>query len=362
MKRTIPQTQRFKHISKGFALIATITLMMLLALLSVGLLTIASSQVRISEKQLFAAEAKSLARFSLEVALGQLQCELGPDQRVSANSGILSSGASEGNAPYILGVWNSWDTWLNKTNSQGMNISSTYDTGRKSMFRRWLISDPDLRRLSTLEAGKSLLGKRSLTNQNFRSVALVDHGTVGTPVGAKNQDKKEIYARMVRVDDSSKTMGLKKNANSRKYIAWWVTGENQKARINLMPHASEESTDALTVMRSTWDTPGPDLEPLNLSSMMASSSGNDMSTVRKLISLDTILANSKNGRLKDLGEVYHDISLVSSSLLTDYKSAACFSFSQKARLRNCHKPVVDLELRFWDTMRSTAQDAPFDRT
>ena len=83
MKRTIPQTQRFKHISKGFALIATITLMMLLALLSVGLLTIASSQVRISEKQLFAAEAKSLARFSLEVALGQLQCELGPDQRVS---------------------------------------------------------------------------------------------------------------------------------------------------------------------------------------------------------------------------------------------------------------------------------------
>ena len=44
--------------------------MMLLALLSVGLLTIASSQVRIAEKQLFAAEAKSLARFSLEVALG----------------------------------------------------------------------------------------------------------------------------------------------------------------------------------------------------------------------------------------------------------------------------------------------------
>ena len=339
-----------RHVSKGFALIATITLMMLLALLSVGLLTIASSQVRISEKQLFAAEAKSLARFSLEVALGQLQCELGPDQRVSANSGILSSGASEGNAPYILGVWNSWDTWLNKTNSQGMNISSTYDTGRKSMFRRWLISDPDLRRLSTLEAGKSLLGKRSLTNQNFRSVALVDHGTVGTPVGAKNQDKKEIYARMVRVDDSSKTIGLKRNSSVRKYIAWWVTGENQKARINLMPHASEESTDALTVMRSTWDTPGPDLEPLNLSSMMASSSGNDMSTVRKLISLDTILANSKNGRLKDLGEVYHDISLVSSSLLTDSKFGGLkkdlnIMFSQEKLPEDFRGDTSDIGLR-----------------
>ena len=32
-----------------------------------------------------------------------------------------------------------------------------------------------------------------------------------------------------------------------------------------------------------------------------------MSEVRKLISRDTLLANSKNGRLKDLGELYHDI-------------------------------------------------------
>ena len=319
MKKKLFSQRPVKHVSKGFALIATITLMMLLALLSVGLLTIASSQVRISEKQLFAAEAKSLARFSLEVALGQLQCELGPDQRVSANSGILSSGTSEGNSPYILGVWKSWDAWLNTNNSEGMNISATYDTGRKSMFRRWLISDPDLRRLSSLEAGKNLLGRLSLANKNVRSVSMVGPGTAGTPVGARNQDKKEIYARMVRVDDSSRTSGLKKNAHSRKYIAWWVTGENQKARINLMPHASEESTDALTVLRSTWDTPGPDLESLHLSSVITEGSGNDMSAVRKLISLDSLLANNKNGRLKDLGDLYHDISLVSSSLLTDSK-------------------------------------------
>ena len=308
-----------RHVSKGFALIATITLMMLLALLSVGLLTIASSQVRISEKQLAAAEAKSLARFSLEVSLGQLQCELGPDQRVSANSGILSSGTSEGSSPYILGAWNSWDTWLNRNNSSGMSIASTYDTGRSAMFRRWLISDPDLRRLSTLEAGKNLLGQRTRSNRNFRSVCLLGPGTAGTPVGARNQDKKEIYARLVRVDDFSRNTGLKKNANNRKNIAWWITPENQKARINLMPHASQESTDTLTVLRSTWDTPGPDLDTLNIASLMSESSSDDSSAARKLISRDTLLANSKNGRLKDLGELYHDITLVSSSLQTDSK-------------------------------------------
>ena len=319
MKIKPSKKRPIKHVSKGFALIATITLMMLLALLSVGLLTIASSQVRISEKQLFAAEAKSLARFSLEVSLGQLQCELGPDQRVSANSGILSSGTSEGSSPYILGSWNSWDTWLNRNNSSGMSIASTYDTGRSSMFRRWLISDPDLRRLSTLEAGKNLLGQRTRSNRSSRSVCLLGPGTVGTPVGARNQDKKEIHARPVRVDDSSKNTGLKKNANTRKYIAWWITPENQKARINLMTHASQESTDALTVLRSTWDTPGPDLDTLNMTSLMSESSSDDSSAARKLISRDTLLANSKNGRLKDLGELYHDITLVSSSLQTDSK-------------------------------------------
>ena len=319
MKIKPSKKRPIKHVSKGFALIATITLMMLLALLSVGLLTIASSQVRISEKQLFAAEAKSLARFSLEVSLGQLQCELGPDQRVSANSGILSSGTSEGSSPYILGAWNSWDTWLNRNNSSGMSIASTYDTGRSSMFRRWLISDPDLRRLSTLEAGKNLLGQRTRSNRNFRSVCLLGPGTAGTPVGARNQDKKEIYARLVRVDDFSRNTGLKKNANTRKYIAWWITPENQKARINLMPHASQESTDTLTVLRSTWDTPGPDLDTLNIASLMSESSSDDSSAARKLISRDTLLANSKNGRLKDLGELYHDITLVSSSLQTDSK-------------------------------------------
>lgn len=339
-----------RHVSKGFALIATITLMMLLALLSVGLLTIASSQVRISEKQLLRRRPNPSARFSLEVALASFSVNWALTSVFPPIPAFFLPETSEGNAPYILGVWNSWDSWLNTNNSEGMNISATYDTGRKSMFRRWLISDPDLRRLSSLEAGKNLLGKRSLSNQNFRSVALVGPGTIGTPVGARNQDKKEIYARMVRVDDSSKTTGLKKNANSRKYIAWWVTGENQKARINLMPHASEESTDALTVLRSTWDTPGPDLESLNLSSVMTAGSGNDMSAVRKLISLDSLLANNKNGRLKDLGDVYHDISLVSSSLLTDSKFGGLkkdlnIMFSQEKLPEEFRGDTADIGLR-----------------
>ena len=84
--------------------------------------------------------------------------------------------------------------------------------------------------------------------------------------------------------------------------------------------------------------------------MMASSSGNDMSTVRKLISLDSLLANSKNGRLKDLGEVYHDISLVSSSLLTDSKFGGLkkdlnIMFSQEKLPEDFRGDTSDIGLR-----------------
>ncbi len=319
MKITFHKRFRSKHVSKGFALIATITLMMLLALLSAGLLTIASSQVRISEKHIFAAEAKAICRFSLETAIGQLQCELGPDQRVSANSGILSSSTDGGSTPYILGVWDSWDSWLNQQSSKGMGISSTYDKGRSSMFRRWLISDPNFNKLSELNAGQGYLGKKAGKKERQRTVEMVSAGTLGIPVGGNQQDKREVYARLVRVDDFSKTNGLKKNANLRKSIAWWISGENQKARINLGPHASEESTDPTTILRSTWDTPGPDLDSLGVANMMPQGNSQDMSEVKKMITLDTLLVNSKTGRLKDIGDVYHDISLSSSSLLTDVK-------------------------------------------
>ncbi|MBT8774587.1 hypothetical protein HHJ05_12490, partial [Akkermansia muciniphila] len=67
-------------------------------------------------------------------------------------------------------------------------------------------------------------------------------------------------------------------------------------------------------------------------------------------SLDTILANSKNGRLKDLGEVYHDISLVSSSLLTDSKFGGLkkdlnIMFSQEKLPEDFRGDTSDIGLR-----------------
>ena len=96
--------KRKKH---GFALIASLTLMMLLTLLAVGILAMASSQNRIAMQTALQAEARQQALVGLDAAIGELQMALGPDRRVTASSAIVSE--EEGSvAQHILGVWDSW--------------------------------------------------------------------------------------------------------------------------------------------------------------------------------------------------------------------------------------------------------------
>ncbi|MEG1740018.1 MAG: hypothetical protein RR250_01730 [Akkermansia sp.] len=311
--------------SQGFALIATITLMVLLALLSIGLLTVAASQTRISEKGILAAEAKAQARLAMEVAIGHLQCELGPDQRISANSGIMDSSpeseAIDGVAcPYVLGVWDSWDTWMNRKNSAGKSLTDTYEQGRKELFRRWLISSSDKNNDSSLTAANDYLGAYNAKNE--RKVQLLGTGTLG-----KHTDKKQdIYAGLIEVDDANSPRGPvgKKKSNARmKSIAWWVSGENQKVRINL-PQYQQDAQDATAVLRATWNTPPPDIQEMEgmsdvLATLPRKEDDEYNSRIQSLISKDTLSLLTRNSGVSSPSALYHDISLDATSLLTDTK-------------------------------------------
>ena len=101
-KTSFLSSKQRKQKKRGFALIATLTLMMLLAMLSVALLSLASSQQRIAMQTVLLAEARQQALVGLDVAIGELQVELGPDQRVSANSGILSENAGDVLQSFII--------------------------------------------------------------------------------------------------------------------------------------------------------------------------------------------------------------------------------------------------------------------
>ena len=223
---------------KGFALIATLTLMMLLALLSVGILAMSASQNRISMQEVLQAQARQQALVGLDAAVAQLQIELGPDQRVSASSSILTD---EGSAPgsHLLGVWNSFDGPIyGKSLSGKGRIQSTYSNHRSSMFRRWLISSNEPDDVRSISSASQLSSRKP-----GKRICLVGEGTLGNRVSPSEY----VYADMIPMP------ALSKHDPNTSLYAWWVCGENQKAKVALKE--PEKTSDPVEVLHRTWSTP-----------------------------------------------------------------------------------------------------------
>jgi len=74
----------------GFALVVTLSLMILLTVVAVGLLSLSSVTLRRSGNESAMEVARANARLALMMALGELQVHLGPDTRVSARAETLA--------------------------------------------------------------------------------------------------------------------------------------------------------------------------------------------------------------------------------------------------------------------------------
>ena len=223
---------------KGFALIATLTLMMLLAILAVGVLAMASSQSRISMQAVLQAQARQQALVGLDAAIAELQVELGPDRRVSANSSILNNddGSPGG---HLLGVWNSWDGPIyGSSMSGGAKIQSTYAPGRPNMFRRWLISTRKPEDARAVGSATRLCNRKP-----GERICLLGEGTLGTSVSPAHY----VYADMIALPP------LSAGDPNTGCFAWWVSGENQKAKVAIKE--PEETKDPIEVLHRTWNTP-----------------------------------------------------------------------------------------------------------
>ena len=227
-----------KRPKKGFALIATLTLMMLLAMLAVAIMAMAASQNRIALQTMLQAEARQQALVGLDAAIGELQVELGPDQRVSASSGIINE--SEGStAQHLLGVWDSWDgpIYGRSVSGHGSKIAGTYSRGRSDMFRRWLISSRNVNDTRSMNAANQLCDRAP-----GRRICLVGEGTLGKSLSAQHY----VYADLLSMPATGKNEAC---------FAWWIGGENQKAKISVQNR--KDTTDPYEMLHRTWDTPAP---------------------------------------------------------------------------------------------------------
>ncbi|NQX01714.1 hypothetical protein HQ447_13740, partial [bacterium] len=187
----------------GFALIVTLSLMILLTVIAVGLLSLSSISLRSSSQGDAMQSARANARIALMLAIGDLQKQLGPDTRISATADQIPAAGSnptESATPRTqrqwAGAYKSWPT------------AAPNATRPAPEFLQWFISGDPTRINAKAYAGTAI----SVDPKD--SVQIVTTNSVGA-------------ADTVRVP-----LVTQPNSNGTKNsCAWWVSDLGTKALV-----------------------------------------------------------------------------------------------------------------------------------
>jgi hypothetical protein len=280
----------------GFALVVTLSLMILLTLIAVGLLTLSSISLRASSQGEAMATARANARLALMLAIGDLQKSLGPDRAVSATSEILAATPAK---PHTTGVWESW--WDFNPGGSSLN----YSAEKKNRFRRWLVSHPD-------PAAQERWDFTLETDWQCKTIELVGDNALG----GKAATAAKVVAGRVPVVRDGKAAGA---------FAWHVADEAAKARINLYRDPAQNTTVAQQRALLAGQRPDPSVMTLADGGLLdrlpadtdPAAFKNAMDTSGKLIDLDQMdLYGTAMGKIKPLR---HDLTPWSLGVLSDVR-------------------------------------------
>lgn len=290
----------------GFALIATISVMVLLVMVALAMLSLSTIELRSSTGNTYQATAQANARLALMEAIAELQTNLGPDQRISASSSILDStpeteeitGLSGLGSARVLGVWNSWDQWLNAS-SNGTTIRNTYSDGRKERFRKWLVSHTDQTLLENAAAPTTL--GFGFTDEN--AVKLFTPSTL-------RDDTDLVYAGLIPITNKS-------GGDPTGHYAWWVGGQNQKANATMAATTPNTGSPAQVELKN--GTPyAADFTDLPGFQNMPS----DSASINKLMdfnAMGTDASQSPNVPKDELRARFHDLAVSTNGLIADVR-------------------------------------------
>lgn len=122
--------QLVKGSKRGFTLIITISLLVLLTMVAVGVLSLSSVTLRSSNQGNASAIARANAKLALMLAIGDLQVTMGPDRAATGKASTLSEDSPK---PHLLGAWQGFG-WQAPS---GQAPSASDKAGK---FSRWLAS------------------------------------------------------------------------------------------------------------------------------------------------------------------------------------------------------------------------------
>ena len=286
--------------------------MVLLSILALGMLSLSSISLRSSSRNDEMSEARSNARMALMMAIGELQRYTGPDTRITAPANIIDPAA---NAPHLTGVWKSWEG-TNHDLATGRPISPDYDVktieesaqtldGSDGRFLTWLVSGAQPGIAPTEQGNRP--ADLVFTEDNVdpaNTIALLSDKSLGSNPG-------QVHVTPLPVKDEN-------NITTGTY-AWWVSPENQKARLAQPHKARTEGVAGWSDMAKSYAIPDP--EPFGLDILVDNPESYipvpaDQQLASKAISLDTTELLVANNPQKPQ-ESFHELSTTAIGLLTN---------------------------------------------
>lgn len=262
----------------------SLSLMVLLTVLAVGLLGLSSLSLSGSARDSYRAEAKANARLALSLAIAQLQKHTGPDQRITVPADQLSSGGDGGQSDaaearhHWTGVYDSW--------------TSTSTERPDPRFLTWLVSGDR----------KELENPATARTTGDEPMELVGEGTVGT------SETGRVEVTPLRVASSG---------GGSPRIAWWTGDQGVKAAMATPPPADDASYAALRA--------GLQTAPRNAVEIVATRGEKPFGSLQAGDTRLTLVTDWKQSSLlasdpTSTRELFHDIAPFSTGLLTNVRA------------------------------------------
>ena len=281
----------------GFALIATLSVMSLLLLVALGTISLSSTSLKVSNLDAARERARANAKMALLQAIGELQANAGPDQRITARANILNEDSKNGQ---LTGVWNS----LNLGDTDPLTPETYSQEYRDNKFRSWLVST------ATPERARDITFPNLPPSQLSNPVELWGKGTLGSQA----TDAQLVYAERISLDQTSSEKGS---------LAWAVMDEGTKARINTHFSDDASSIGEKTAQLGAGERPRADVIS-GLDRLQNSYFEEGADEHKKLTSKGITLPNVgyaaeslDAATASTLKELTHDISIISEGLFTN---------------------------------------------
>ena len=221
--------------TSGFLLIGVLLILALLTVLVVASVMLAQIERRAATNGASTQLAQQNALFALNTALGQLQREAGPDQRITARADILSNipapTAANGATAYWTGVWKTYNP--NGGLNQQLDVATTtaptpIRTWSAAQGPHWLVSLPSdaltMSPTNTLTTPTATVVTSS-GDVTLSTVTVANVGSAGTayPVNVPLVPMK-----------TTRTFNATTNEVQTGQYAYWVSDEGIKAKANLI--------------------------------------------------------------------------------------------------------------------------------